>query len=38
MGLFSWENFFSFGYCSTFRFIWQFLSNHGLIRLKRFVL
>jgi hypothetical protein len=28
---------FGFGYCSTFRFIWQFVSNHGLIRLKRFV-
>jgi hypothetical protein len=28
---------FRFGYCSIFRFIWQFVSNHRLIRLKRFV-
>jgi hypothetical protein len=36
-GLFRWGNFLGSSYCSIFRFIWQFMSNHGLIRLKRFV-
>jgi hypothetical protein len=32
------ENFFfGFGYCSTVVYICQLMSNHGLIRLKRFV-
>jgi hypothetical protein len=32
----SW-NFFGFGYCSIFVYIWQLLSNYGLTMLKRFV-
>ena len=28
---------FWFGYCSTFVFIWQTLSNHRVTRLKRFI-
>ena len=29
--------FFRFWYCNTFVFIWQILSNHRVIRFKRFV-
>ena len=31
------REFWEFGYCSTFVFIWQLLFNHRLIRLKMFV-
>ena len=34
---FSCKKILAFGYCSTFVFIWQKLSNYKLIRLKRFV-
>jgi hypothetical protein len=31
------ENFWFFGYCSTFICIYRLVSNYELIRLKRFV-
>ena len=34
----AWTQFFEFWYYSTFVVIWQLISNHELIRLKRFIL
>jgi len=37
MAWFSSQNFLVFGYCTTFVYIWQILSNQGVTRLKRFI-
>ena len=37
LGLVQFQNFWQNGHCSIFVVIWQIVSNHSLIRLKRFV-
>jgi hypothetical protein len=34
--VYTWKNF-KFRYCSTFVCLWQIISNHKLIRIKRFI-